>query len=343
MDSNNTENRKKRAVTEGVKIGSNALISLALVAVLLIADMFTLDNFQIEMAKASYWVSKILSTAGTYCLMIAFSNIVEGAKVRKDNEFNDKLDSLDTHYSKVMENGESEFLELFILNKNKNAKYQVFIEKWKTKLKKAEKKGNKQKAEIAKYMLVKSVDEVWDEEKVKYNRITTPQLFSGATDISSKFGEDDIQVRKGYFAFKKLITKALMLLLGSFSISDLVYSFGDFTKAMIIPLILRIIVILIAIYSGICFGSFIVDRMKITLKTKLKILSQFRARLENKDFSIAPDKDLVVEKVTRELKPPIQQAIEDTFKAGKPVKMGALVGEVIKDAIDYEAQKAVQN
>nr|DAQ94988.1 MAG TPA: hypothetical protein [Caudoviricetes sp.] len=73
---------------------------------------------------------------------------------------------------------------------------------------------------------------------------------------------------------------------------------------MIMPLIFKIVSMLIAVYSGVSFGYSMMERRRSTVKKKLRIFSQFRARIDEPNGKVGDERfvvniptDVVVEKV----------------------------------------------
>lgn len=85
---------------------------------------------------------------------------------------------------------------------------------------------------------------------------------------------------------------------------DFAFHFNGFTKDMIMPLIFKIVSMLIAVYSGVSFGYSMMERRRSTVKKKLRIFSQFRARIDEPNGKVGDERfvvniptDVVVEKV----------------------------------------------
>lgn len=173
-------------------------------------------------------------------------------------------------------------------------------------------------------------------------------MVSGANDVSPNDDESDLRSHKARYGAQKFGWKILSLVaFGAFS-GQLLYSWQDFNKGMIIPLIFQCITILISIYSGICFGCAMNERTKQTLKRKLKIFSQFRYKMNNKvngvaNLGVEVIKDLEVERAKEKSNNPIKRTFDDTFGSGQPVKAGAFVGKLISSTIDIEAEKMTAN
>ena len=84
---------------------------------------------------------------------------------------------------------------------------------------------------------------------------------------------------------------------------EIIDHFKAFTTADILPLVLRVATILWAIYTGVCFGYLMLDRILVVLKRKIKVFSEFEARTNNQALTdknrylVAYELDGQVEKI----------------------------------------------
>lgn len=281
-----------------IKIAINALLTAVVAVAFLLMQLFVIDDLTGSVKTgASWWLFKAISGIATFTLMISTANITEEARHKKDIDFNKRLNALDEHYQIVNKNYETEKLETYLENINKANKYSVYTQKYKKKLLKC---NDEAKRALYEKKLLKSIDEVWDgAEKVRYHKLTYDLLVSGLLDVNENESDADIKVHKGRYGAQKLLWKALAIIaFGAFA-TDIIWSMAEFTKDDILPLIFKIGTVLISIYSGVCFGYFLIDREKTVAKKKLKIFSQFRHRIDTGDtqFLVAPHKDTVIEKI----------------------------------------------
>lgn len=287
---------KKRTIAGVSKVTINAVISLVVVGALILSSFFLYEGTRLKLADAAWWAQKVISGLATFVLMISFSNIVETIAGRKDKNLNDRLDALDEHYQTVMANYEIDNLEVFLENINKANKYAAYVRSLKRKLKHARRRATVKR--LSQRLLI-DPDELWaSAERVRYHKVTYNQLVSGAYDVSSLDDEYDLNVRKAKYGAQKFGWKILTIITCGGVVGDLMYSYIDFTRDMIIPLVFKITTIFVAIYSGVCFGYLIVERTKTVTKKKLRIFSKFRARVKDgTGFTVAIEKDIVVEKI----------------------------------------------
>lgn len=290
-----TNKEEQRFVSSNIKISINVIIAMIVTVAFLLLQFFVLDDVITKARTLSYWIGKIISGLATFTIMISLANTTEESRKKRDQEFNNKLTSLDSHYTQVFEHGEIDNLEIYVQNINVAAKYNNYIAKLKRKIKLVQKfeRGQKRKKRIIEELekkLLKTPEEVWEDEKVKYNKVTVDLLFSGVYDIEKSDRENDLHLHRGKYGVQKLGWKIVSIIAFGFMTADLVYHFNNFTNAMIVPLLIKIITILIAAYSGICFGYFMMDKVKTVLRKKLRILSKFRVRQEApgkvKDLSV---------------------------------------------------------
>ena len=295
----------KRKVYSGVKITLNSFISLCVAAVVLLVGIFVLDSFNAAPRDdVSYWVSKALLGVSTFLIMLSMSNITEESRKKHDKDFIDRVSALDTHYKTMMERHETVELETYIEQINRANKYKAFIEATKRKLNRT-RKGNEKRIKALEKRLLLSPQEVWDDvRKVKYHKVTFNQMVAGETDVASKDDEYDLQVNKGKYTLKKLGVKAVTIIACSAVVVDFAFHFNGFTKDMIMLLIFKIVSMLIAVYSGVSFGYSMMERRRSTVKKKLRIFSQFRARIDEPNGKVGDERfvvniptDVVVEKV----------------------------------------------
>lgn len=322
-------NEETRIVSSNIKISINVIIAMIVTVAFLLFQFFVLDDVMAKARDLTYWVGKIISGLATFMIMLSLANTTEESRKKKDKEFNNKLDSLDSHYSQVFEHGEIDNLETFVFNMNVATKYNVFIAKIKSKIKLVQKlvRNEEQKKKLIKELekkLLKTPEEIWEDEKVKYNKVTVDLLFSGIYDIEKSDKENDLHLHRGKYGVQKLGWKIVTIIAFGFMTADLVYHFNNFTSAMVVPLLIKIITILLAGYSGICFGYFMMDKVKTVLRKKLRILSKFRVRQDSieKDLSVQIVMDNYVAKAIQKYKPEEKAQTQEQPKEQPPILLG---------------------
>lgn len=349
--------KEKRMTVSVAKVSTNIIICLLISLGLIITSFFLLKDLKLTLADKTFWLQKILMGSLTFVLMICISTIVEELKGQKDADLNDKFEKLDAHYQLVLSKGESEDVELFLTNINKSYKYNAYISRLKKKLKYARKPETIER--LNKKLLI-TPEELWESpERVKYHKVSFNQLTSGAFDVSANDDGIDLNVRKGKYGLQKFGWKLLTIVIFGGIVGDLIYEYIDFTKEMIVPLVFKIITILVAIYSGICFGFFIIERTRLITREKLTIFSKFRARADDTTldketrYDVVIAKDILVEKLKAQeasktvetakaeqtIEKPIKQTWNETFGSGVPVKAGGFVAKLIDNAICAKANK----
>ena len=318
------QREEQRFVSSNIKISINVIIAMLVTVAFLLLQFFVLDDVMAKARDLTYWLNKAMSGLATFTIMISLANTTEESRKKRDREFNDKLKSLDSHYTQVFEHGEIDNLEIYVQNVNVATKYNVFVKKIKAKIKvvqklvRNEKRRKKLTEELEKKLLL-TPEEVWENEKVKFNKITVDQLFSGIYDIEKSDKENDLHLHRGKYGLQKLGWKIMSIVAFGFMTADLVYHFNNFTNAMIVPLLIKIITILLAAYSGICFGYFMMDKVKSVLRKKLRILSKFRVRQDAptlvKDLTVAVLVDNYVTKAMEKYKEEkVEEKVEEKPK-----------------------------
>ena len=292
-------NKDNRYVFSSIRISLNVIITIVVAGALLLVNFFVVDGIggAGRPHDFAYWIEKILGALGTFMIMISVANVTEDARKRKDNDFADRIKAIDTHYKFINENSLTEDMEYYILQKNITAKYLAHIKKWKKKLKKAK----EDERSAIEQKLIMTPDEVWAcPDRIRFVKITYSQLISGATEVSPLEEENDLSVHKGRLVAKKLMMKALSIVGAGLYLSEIASHFQEFSSADVLPLVMRIILILWACYSGVCFGYAMVDRILVVLKRKIKVFAEFDARTatNNKDkYKIALPKDAQLDKL----------------------------------------------
>jgi len=314
-----TNKEEQRFVSSNIKISINVIIAMIVTIVFLLLQFFVLDDVMAKARDLAYWIGKIISGLATFTIMISLANTTEESRKKRDKEFNGKLNALDSHYTQVFEHGEIDNLEVFVQNMNIATKYNVYIAKIKRKIKLVQKfeRGQERKKRVIEELekkLLKTPEQVWEDEKVRYNKVTVDLLFSGVYDIEKSDRENDLHLHRGKYGVQKLGWKIVSIIAFGFMTADLVYHFNNFTSAMIVPLLIKIITILMAAYSGICFGYFMMDKVKAVLRKKLRILSKFRVRqdaqVKEKDLSVQIMVDNYVAKAFQKYMPPVPEKKE---------------------------------
>ncbi len=296
----------RKKTNSALKISLNSIISVIVMTGTMLIGIFVLDKIQaIPQNSLEYWASKIINAIATFALSMSVANIVEEALKKKDKDYNDRADAIADHYKDVMAGHETDEIELYIENINRANKYKAFVEHYKRKLNKV-KPNNQAKRELVENRLLMTPQEVWDDiANVRYNKVTWAQLIAGEYDVNSKDDEYDLQVHKGRQAVSKLFVKLIMLVAFGAVTADFAFHFVEFDKTMIMPLVIKAVTLLMAVYSGVSFGYSMIDKRKQTMKKKLRIFSQFRQRIERKDvqgdkcFVVEIPTDVVVEKIRK--------------------------------------------
>ena len=168
-----TNKEEQRFVSSNIKISINVIIALIVTIVFLLLQFFVLDDVMAKGRDLAYWIGKIISGLATFTIMISLANTTEESRKKRDKEFNGKLTALDSHYTQVFEHGEIDNLEVFVQNMNIATKYNVYIAKIKRKIKLVQKfeRGQKRKKKVIEELekkLLKTPEQVWEDEKVRY-------------------------------------------------------------------------------------------------------------------------------------------------------------------------------
>lgn len=296
-------NKPNNGYGSNVKITMSVVICIAVSIVFMLIGIFVIDKFTISGADKGieYWIGKIINCCATFTIMIAVANLCEESRKKRDTNYIQRVDAVNNHYKELMENGESRQLELFIHQINRANKYEAYIKAQRKKYNRT--RSEKRRLKLEKRLLA-TPDDVWSDVKyVRYHRVTYNLLVSGEYEISEESDGFEMQTNKTQLAIKKLARKVLFIFAFGWFAADICYSLAAFTKEMIIPLIVKVVMILISAYSGVSFGYTVMDRRKNVLKNKLRIFSQFRTRIEDKTlvdekrFDVEIEKDAFVEKL----------------------------------------------
>lgn len=296
------DNMERRHIISSVRSGINIAIVVCVAIAFLFVGVFVLDDFNAGIQDTTFWIQKVLSGIGSLLILFACANITEETLKKKNKSFSQRLESLDIHYAKVMQQGETSALETYLTNKNKRSKYRAYLVRYKRLMRFA--KSDKLKAYLEKQLLL-TPDEVWDLvlPRIRYYKLTFDKLVSGAYNVSQNDDSNDLNVHRTKYMIQKTLWKIVFIIGFGCSIPDLAYHFTAFNTAMILPLIFKIVVILWAIYSGISFGYMMMDRVLVVLKRKLVIFSEFRNRTENNNltdatrYAVEIEQDMYVEKL----------------------------------------------
>lgn len=288
-----TEESRKTKTT--MKVIVNTVVVVLVALALMLFNIFVLDDVSAGVQKdIKYWIIKIVTGVATLLLMFSAANITEESLKRRRKDYAARVESLDDHYQQIMKNGENEQIEVYIQNLNVKAKYQAFIKKFKVRL--AHTRNKKLKEKYEQYLLL-TPREVWaiERPRVRYNKITWSDLVAGAASVDENCEDNDLHLHRVREGVKKAMWKAAFIVGAGCYIPDFVYHFSEFSTAMIMPLIMRFIVILFAVYSGITFGYQIMERLLLVLKRKLKIFSDFRHRTDSDTLDSVTRYDVKIE------------------------------------------------
>lgn len=325
---------KKHSIQSFSKTSINVIVSFCIIIVVFAIGFFVIDDYKLQLQDLNFWLQKLLLGIASYSLMICTSNIVEERLKRKDSQYIKRINAIDTHYTTLNENYETDELEKYIENINIKKKYNAYLYKTKKKLHRTK---NEKKVELIEQKLIQSPLEVWQGiEKVKYKKVTYDLLVNGAIDLKEKESDTDLQVNKHKYRLQKFLWKFICIISVGLMFIDPLYHFADLSTEMIMPNIFKLLTILISIYSGVCFGYFIMEKTNIVLKRKCKIFSEFRNRKDNNiGYDVKINDDIAVEKIKEKLslKEALKETTQETFGKGKPVKAGAFGKEVINNMI----------
>lgn len=292
-----SEEEKRRGTSSNLKIAMSSVITATVAAVFMLVGVFVIDHFSAHTNTGiEYWVERTLTAVATFMIMLSTANITEEARKKSDASYNDRMEAIDTHYKQILGNGETDSLEKYIENTNRVSKYRAYVQHYKRKIKHTRNVKKRKKYETC---LLLSPDEVWEDvERIKYHKITFSQLFEGAIDVSAKDDDNDLNIHRGRAAFGKLVWKFVCLAAFGAVTADIAFTMQDFDKSMVVTLLLKVAVMLVAAYSGVSFGYNMLERTKVVLKRKTRILSAFRARCDkNEGFDVEIPKDIYIEKL----------------------------------------------
>lgn len=295
---------EKRSIKGSMKISVNIIVVVLIAIALMLFNIFVLDDITSGGHRdLQYWIIKIVTAIATLMIMFSTANITEESLKRRNADYAERIRSLDEHYQNIMKGGENEKIDLYIKNLNVRAKYLAHIKKYKLILSHIKNKKRREKYEA---LLIMSPEEVWGLERprIRYNKITWSDLAAGTITAEDGSDDNDLHLHRVRVGAKKVLSKAVFVAAAGCYLPDFIYHFNEFTTAMILPLIMRFIVILLAIYSGIVFGYQMTDRLLVVLKRKLKIFSEFRTRTDNaasltdeERYAVKIDSDKVIEKM----------------------------------------------
>ena len=286
-----------------LKLTMSTVISIIIAIAFMLIGIFVIDEFSFSGAdnQPDYWIGKVLNALATFMIMISVSNVCEESRKKRDRNYIERVTGINNHYQELMTNGESAQLEQFLHNINRANKYATYVKTQRRKYNMARSQKRRLKLE---HSLLATPDEVWSDVKyVRYHKVTYNLLVAGVYEISDKEDGFEMQVNKVGLAFKKLLLKVVMIIAFGWFVIDIGYSFAEFKTEMILPLIIKVIMILISAYSGVAFGYTVMDRRKNVLKNKLRIFSQFRTRIQDKNvpdekrFEVPIERDALVEKL----------------------------------------------
>lgn len=281
----------------------SGVVAAFVATIFLLLGIYVIDSFNAAAQTGlEYWTEKILTSVATFTLMLSTANICEESRKRRDTSYADRVNSIDSHYQTILGGGRVDELEEFILNINIASKYKEFLRSTKKRIRVAVLFRRDDKRKRLEELMLMSPEELWeDPRRVKFHRVTYSQLFEGAQDISQNDDDNDLNVHRMRFTLQKLAWKIITLVAFGAVATDIAFSFVGFTSDMVLTLIIKIATLLIAVYSGVSFGFSMVERTKIVLRRKLRILSQFKARFESSEeatrFAVAIPKDIYVEKL----------------------------------------------
>lgn len=347
MSENNQMSKEEhRFAISSLRTGINIVIVICVALAFFLVGIFVLDGVGggIENTE-TYWTQKILSGVGSLMILFACANITEDALKRKNKYYRERLNALDEHYSQVMNNGETAQVDLFLKNKNRRNKYHAYLRRYKRLMQIARRLHLKKFVESFERKLLLTADDVWDlvVPHIRYHKLTFDKLISGASAVVPNDDTADVDIHRMKYALQKTLCKAVCIVGFGCYVPDLVYHFTTFTNAMIVPLIFKIVVVLWAVYSGVCFGYTMMDRILIVLKRKLVVFSEFRTRTDapsNEPYSVRYAVSIESDRVVEKLKAKYSAEQNDETKGFnfKPVSPGGLVKRIavkyIKNAVN---------
>ena len=161
-------------------------------------------------------------------------------------------------------------------------------------------------------------------------------MIAGASDVSARDDEDDLQSHRIHLVFTRLVWKASALIGAALYLPELICHFENFSTASILPLCIRVATIQRAFYSGLCFGYTMLDRLLVVLKRKIKVFSEFDARTndltltDDNRYLIVYEKDGQVEKIKAKYNDDACVGVRACEKPQTVVKVEQVIAEAPK-------------
>ena len=269
--------------TPKVKITRNGVMSVTRIFTIIIVFVLYIfaDYVKAQMTGGLitdkvYWIQTGINIVLVISIMITGRYMRRDIKINASEEIKDSMEQIDTGFKVITINGYSSKLDDYIVELNKQNKYETFINMIKRKLLRL---GDKEKYDAKRKelnrLLALPKEEVY-KMNIKYKRITVSKLFSSVDGKILNDNEYDLDTYEKQDVAKMVGFRALLIILFSAFTGTIIVDFMYGGLSVLYSTFLKIFSLLLAVNSAMNIADEFVDHnIKISVNRRLRHLAGF--------------------------------------------------------------------
>ena len=226
----------------------------------------------------TYWATTIVNVVLVACTMLVVRSLRKDKKIAESKDILTNMDVIRRGFNKITIKGLSTDLDEFLVELNKQNKYETFIKQVRQRLLKiADKEKPKYEEERKKLneLLAKDKEEIV-KMNVKYKKITVSKLFSSLDGKIPNDNEYDIDTYETRDVAKMVGMKTLLIVLFSAFSGMIVVDFFISGWSVIYSTLIKLFSLLMAVNTAMnTADDFVEHNIRISVQRRLKYLAEF--------------------------------------------------------------------
>jgi len=226
----------------------------------------------------TYWATTIVNIVLVACTMLVVRSLRKDKKIAESKDILTNMDVIRRGFNKITIKGLSTDLDEFLVELNKQNKYETFIKQVRQRLLKiADKEKPKYEEERKKLneLLAKDKEEIV-KMNVRYKKITVSKLFSSLDGKIPNDNEYDIDTYETRDVAKMVGMKTLLIVLFSAFSGMIVVDFFISGWSVIYSTLIKLFSLLMAVNTAMnTADDFVEHNIRISVQRRLKYLAEF--------------------------------------------------------------------
>lgn len=226
----------------------------------------------------TYWATTIVNVVLVACTMLVVRSLRKDKKIAESKDILNNMEVIRRGFNKITIKGLSTDLDEFLVELNKQNKYETFIKQVRQRLLKiADKEKPKYEEERKKLneLLAKDKEEIV-KMNVRYKKITVSKLFSSLDGKIPNDNEYDIDTYETRDVAKMVGMKTLLIVLFSAFSGMIVVDFFISGWSVIYSTLIKLFSLLMAVNTAMnTADDFVEHNIRISVQRRLKYLAEF--------------------------------------------------------------------